>query len=414
MVQGCATRLENRIGAGALGKVGLVISAVEKIDMIPITRLSVGKEEAEAAAEAIASGWIAQGKRVEQFEEMVADYVGARQAVAASSATTGLHLALIAAGVKPGDEVICPSYSFIATANAIMYAGAKPVFVDINPRTYNIDAATIESAITPRTTAIMPVSQVGLPADLTQVMQIARKHGLRVVEDAAPSLGAMVNGRHVGCISEFTVFSFDARKILTTGEGGIITTDDELAAERLRAMRAHSASASALSRHTSSNVVLEQYPELGFNYKMTDIQAAIGIVQMGRLEDVIAERRRLAKRYDELLCDEERLETPLEPSGYFHVYQSYTVWLRTKRTQTEVMEEMAKRGVATRRIIACHLEPHYRQMYEKLSLPETEAATKGTLLLPMFVGLTDAEQDQVVIALRESLGPYEGRRLAEA
>jgi perosamine synthetase len=372
--------------------------------VIPITRLSVGQAEAAAAAEVIGSGWIAQGKRVEQFERLVAEYVGAKHAVAVSSATAGLHLGLIAAGVRPGDEVLCPSYSFIATANAIVYAGATPVFVDVDPRTYNIDVSRIEAAITPRTTAIMPVSQVGLAADLPAVMRIARKHNLKVVEDAAPSLGAMVDGQHVGRISDFTVFSFDARKILTTGEGGMLTTDDDAAAERLRAIRAQAASVSMLARHTSSNVVLEEYPEIGFNYKMTDIQGAIGVVQMGRIEEMIAERRRLAKRYADLLGDDARLTLPWEPDGYVHVYQSYTVRLRTQRTQLEVMSEMAKRGIATRRVIACHLEAHYRQMYPHLSLPESEAACRRTLLLPMFVGLSDAEQDEVVEGLLTSLG----------
>lgn len=375
--------------------------------MIPITRLSVGQAEANAAAEVISSGWIAQGRRVEEFEKMVAEYVGAKHAIAVSSATTGLHLGLIAAGVRPGDEVICPSYSFIATANSIVYAGAKPVFVDIDPKTYNIDVSLIEAAITPHTTAIMPASQIGLAADLQEMMRIARKHNLKVVEDAAPSFGAMIEGKRVGCISDFTIFSFDARKILTTGEGGMITTDDDEAAERLRAMRAHSASVSMLARHTTSNVVLEEYTDVGYNYKMTDIQGAIGIVQMGRIEEIISERRRLASRYNEILGHDERLVLPYEPPSYMHVYQSYTVRLRTKRTQLEVMSEVAKRDIATRRIIACHLEPHYRCMYPDLTLTETEAATKRTLLLPMFVGLSDMEQDQVIEALLASLGDPE-------
>jgi perosamine synthetase len=381
--------------------------------MIPISRLSVGQEEAAAAAEVIGSGWIAQGRRVEEFEKKVAGYVGAKHAVAVSSATTGLHLGLIAAGVKPGDEVICPSFSFIATANAIVYAGAKPVFVDIDPQTYNIDTALIEEAVTPRTTAIMPASQIGLPADLPEIMRIARKHNLKVVEDAAPSLGAMIGDKRLGCISDFTVFSFDARKILTTGEGGMITTDDDEAAERLRALRAHSASVSMLARHTSTSVVLEGYTELGYNYKLTDIQGAIGVVQMGRIDDIIAERRQLAHRYEESLRNDKRLVLPFEPPGYKHVYQSYIVRLQTQRTQLEVMDEVAKYNVATRRIIACHLEPYYRNMYPDLTLPETEAATQKTLLIPMFVGLSDTEQNRVVEALLQSLGEPEELEVVE-
>jgi dTDP-4-amino-4,6-dideoxygalactose transaminase len=333
-------------------------------------------------------------------------------AVAVNSATTGLHLALVAAGVKPGDEVICPSYTFIATANSIMYAGARPVFVDIDPRTYNIDPALIEAAITPRTSAIMPVSQVGLACDLPEVMRIARKHNLKVVEDAAPSLGATIGSQRVGSISDFSVFSFDARKILTTGEGGVITTDDEAAANHLRAMRAHCATASMLARHASSNVVLERYPELGYNYKMTDIQAAMGVVQMGKVEQFIAERRRLASRYRTLLAGDERIELPHEPAGYRHVFQSYTVRMKTSHTQLEVMSDMAAQGIATRRIVACHLEEHHRALYPDLSLPHSEEATARTLLLPMFVGLRDEEQDQVVAALQAALASGAAKRAA--
>jgi perosamine synthetase len=380
--------------------------------MIPITRLSVGEAEAQAAFSVIKSGWIAQGKRAEEFEALVAKYVGAKHAVAVNSATTGLHLALVAAGVKPGDEVICPSYTFIATANSIMFAGATPVFVDVDPRTYNIDAGLIEAAITPRTSAIMPVSQVGLACDLHEVMRIARKHKLKVVEDAAPSLGAMIGSQRVGSISDFSVFSFDARKILTTGEGGVITTDDEAAANHLRAMRAHCATASMLARHTSSNVVLERYPELGYNYKMTDIQAAIGVVQMGKVEQFVAERRRLAQRYRTLLAGDDRIELPHEPAGYRHVYQSYTVRLKTSHTQLEIMSDMAARGIATRRIVACHLEKHHRELCPDLSLPHSEEATARTLLLPMFVGLRDEEQDQVVAALQAALASGAAKRAA--
>ncbi len=378
--------------------------------MIPITRLSVGTLEAEAAAEAIRSGWIAQGKRTERFETLVAEFVGARHGIATNSCTTGLHLALVAAGVKPGDEVICPSFSFIATANAILYAGATPVFVDIDRQTFNLDPELVEDSITPRTTAILPVSQIGLAVDLPAVLEIARRHRLKVVEDAAPSLGASIRGKRLGSLSDFTCFSFDARKILTTGEGGMITTDDDAAAERLRALRAHAASVSMLARHTSSGVVLEGYPELGYNYKLTDIQAAIGIVQMGKVDEIIAERRRLAERYATLLAGEDRIELPFEPEGYVHVYQSYCIRLREERSQVAIMESMAKKEVASRRIIAIHLEPYFREMIPGLCLPETDDATRQTLLLPMFVGLTDAEQEVVVEALIHALDEYDRTR----
>jgi dTDP-4-amino-4,6-dideoxygalactose transaminase len=371
--------------------------------MIPITRLFVGEEEALAAAETVRSGWLTSGKRGQDFEQSVANFVGAKHGVCVNSATTGLHLALIAAGVKPGDEVICPSFTFIATANAILYAGATPVFVDIDPVTFNIDTDLIEAAITPRTTAIMPVSQIGLAADLLRVKDIANRHGLKVVEDAAPSLGAAINGRRTGAISDLTVFSFDARKILTMGEGGVITTDDEAAATRLRQLRAHAASVSLQARHTTNSVLIEQYPELGYNYKLTDIQAAIGLVQMGRVDYIIGERRRLAARYAELLSGEERISLPVEPVGYTHVYQSYCVRLGQGIEQLPLMREMAAREVSTRRIMSIHEEPFYRQIMPGVALPETERACRETILLPMFVGLTDAEVEQSAAGLKQAL-----------
>ncbi len=370
--------------------------------MIPISRLALGEEEASAAAEAVRSGWLMNGPRTQRFEAAVAEYVGARYAIAVSSCTTALHLALLAAGVRPGDEVICPSFSFIATANAIRYCGAVPVFVDIDPRTYNLDPELIEAAITERTAAIMPVSQIGLPADLPAVSAIAERHGLRVVEDAAPSLGAMIGGKRLGTLSDLTCFSFDARKILTTGEGGMITTDDEAAAARLRALRAHGASVSTADRDRAGKVILETYPEVGYNYKMTDVQAAIGTVQMTRLEAIVAERRRLAARYQAMLGGQARVVVPYEPFGFTHVYQSYCVRLLTAGSVQEVMVSMLERGVATRRLLAIHAEPAYAGS-ATTALPHTEEAAAQTVLLPLFAGLTDADQDAVVAALEDSL-----------
>lgn len=373
--------------------------------MIPITRPSLTREEADAAAEAILSGWLSQGPRVQEFETAVAGYTGAAHAIATSNCTTALHLALIAAGVGPGDEVICPSFSFVATANAIVHAGGTPVFVDIDPRTYNIDPALIGPAISQRTRAIVPVDQIGLAADIPAVMRIAREHDLKVIEDAAPSLGATFGEVRVGATSDFTCFSFHPRKSITTGEGGLITTNDQAAAERLRSLRSHAASTSDLARHQSGTTDIEEYRELGYNYRMTDIQAAIGIVQMRRLEGILDERGRLARRYDSLFAGDARLSTPFVPEGYRHTYQSYCVRLRTDRPRKAIMDELAAQGIATRRgVMAIHLEPYYRQQFPEVSLPHTEAATRDTLLLPLFAGMTDDEQDQVVTALQAALG----------
>ncbi len=373
--------------------------------MIPITRPAVGEEEAAAAAQAVRSGWLSQGERVQEFEAAVAAYVGAEHAVATTNCTTALHLALIAAGVRPGDEVICPSLSFIATANAIVHAGATPVFADVDPRTYNIDVARIESLITSRTSAIVPVDQIGLAADIDGVLEIARRHGLRVVEDAAPSLGATLGDRRVGGLSDFTCFSFHPRKSITTGEGGVITTNDAAAAERLRSIRSHGASTSDLARHQSGTVDFEEYRELGYNYRMTDIQGAIGVVQMRHLDGVIAARRRLAERYTALLAGDPRVETPYAPADRRHTYQSYCVRLRTTRDRAAIMADLAAEGIATRRgVMAIHLEPFYRRRLPELTLPQTERAAAETLLLPVYVGMTDAEQDRVVEALQRQLG----------
>ena len=373
--------------------------------MIPITRPAVGEEEALAAAEAVRSGWLSQGARVQEFERLVASYVGARHAIATSNCTTALHLALREAGVGPGDEVICPSLSFIATANAIVHAGAKPVFVDIDARTLNIDPSLVEALITPRTRAIMPVDQIGLAADIPAILEIAVRFALAVVEDAAPSLGATVGEARVGGMSQFTCFSFHPRKSITTGEGGMITTNDGDAAERIRRARSHGASTSDLSRHQSGAADIEEYPELGFNYRMTDIQGAIGIVQMGKLDAIVAARRARALRYNALLAGDARIGLPFEPAGRTHTYQSYCTWLRGGRERNAIMAELAAQSIATRRgVMAIHLEPLYRETHGTRSLPVTEAAANETLLLPLYADMTDDEQDTVVAAFKKALG----------
>jgi dTDP-4-amino-4,6-dideoxygalactose transaminase len=371
---------------------------------IPITRPYIGEEEAAAAAEVVRSGWLTQGKQVQAFEDALAAYTGARHAIVVSNCTTALHLALVVAGVGPGDEVICPSFTYIATANAVVHAGGTPVFVDIDPQTYNTTPELLEAAITPRTRALMPVDQIGLAADMPAIMELAHRRGLVVVEDAAPTLGAAVHGQKIGTFADLTCFSFHPRKSITTGEGGLITTESDELADRLKTIRSHAASTSAFARHASGTTEIEEYRELGWNYRMTDVQAAIGLVQLGRLDGILAERRRLADRYSRLLGADARIQVPYVPEGRPHTYQSYCVWLHGGAPRADIMAALANRGIATRRgVMASHLEPYYRERYPDLSLPVTEQASAETLLLPLYVGMTESEQDLVIESLLAAL-----------
>src|SRR5205807_1798198 len=249
-------------------------------------------------------------------------YVGAKHGVATTSCTTGLHLALAAAGIGAGDEVIVPSFTFIASANAVLYTGATVVFCEIDPRTFNIDPTDVEKRITKRTKAIMPIDQIGLACDIDAINQIAREHGLDVLEDAAPAIGEEYKGRKVGANAHQTVFSFHPRKVITTGEGGMITTDDDALADRARRLRAHGMSVSDLERHKAERVIIEEYNDLGFNYRMTDIQASIGLVQLRRLPELLRIRRKKAQRYNEELAEVKGIEVPFVPKYAAHTYQS--------------------------------------------------------------------------------------------
>lgn len=380
---------------------------VKKKMSIPIAKPSLGEEEARAPFESIKSGWVTQGPKVAEFEKAVATYVGARHGIATSSCTTGLHLALASIGVGPGDEVIVPSFTFIASANAILYTGATVVFADINPRTFNVDPADVERRITKRTKAIMPVDQIGLACDIDSINEIAGRHGIKVVEDAAPTIGESYKGSKVGSNAHQTVFSFHPRKVITTGEGGMITTDDDELADRARKLRAHGMSVSDLDRHNSDQVIIERYDELGFNYRMTDIQASIGLVQLRRLDGLLADRRQRAERYNRELPKIKGLEIPFVPEYATHTYQSYCVRL-TKDCALDrevLMTNLLRRGIATRRgVMASHLEKTYTDRIGKVSLPVTEEATEHTMLIPLFASLTEDEQTYVIEALREELG----------
>ncbi len=371
---------------------------------IPITKPLLGEEEEKAVIQVLRSGWLVQGPRVAEFERTVAEYVGARHAVATSSCTTALHLTLALCGIGAGDEVIVPSFTFIATANAVRYTGATPVFVDIDPQTYNVSPECIEAAITPQTKAIMPVHQIGLAADLDRINAVARRHGLVIIEDAAPAIGATYKGERVGGLGNPTCFSFHPRKVITTGEGGMIVTDDEGFADRARRMRAHSMSLSDLARHHAQRVAFEEYHEVGYNYRLSDLQAAVGIEQMKKLAFMLTRRQEMAARYNEAFADLDCLQLPFSSRETPHTYQSYMVQIRphAPKMRDRVMQEMLEAGVATRRgVMAVHLEPVYAdQRCARERLPVTETAARDTLLLPIYATMTETEQEYVIDQLR--------------
>jgi dTDP-4-amino-4,6-dideoxygalactose transaminase len=389
-----------------LKEAGVATETRKKMN-IPITKPALGEDEARAPYESIKSGWVTQGPKVAEFEKAVASYVGAKHGIATTSCTTGLHLALASIGVGRGDEVIVPSLTFIASANAVLYTGADVVFCEIDPRTFNIDPADIERRITRRTKAIMPIDQIGLACDIAAVNDIAKAHGIEVVEDAAPAIGETYRDRKVGSNAHQTVFSFHPRKVITTGEGGMITTDDDALADRARKLRAHGMSVSDLERHRADHVIIEAYDDLGFNYRMTDIQASIGLVQLRRLDDLLRIRRAKAKRYNEELAEIRGIQVPYVPPYAEHTYQSYCLRLTTdcRVDREELMTNLLRRGIATRRgVMASHLEKTYASRYGAVSLPVTEEATRTTMLIPLYATMTDDEQTYVIDALREELG----------
>jgi dTDP-4-amino-4,6-dideoxygalactose transaminase len=382
---------------------------------VPVARPCFDAEEERLLLETLRSRWVTQGPRVEEFERRFAAAVDARHAVAVSSCTTGLFLVLHALGIGPGDEVVVPSLSFIASANVVVHAGATPVFADVDARSYNLDPAAAAAAIGPRTKAILVVHQLGLPADLPRIEALARRHGLAVLEDSACAVGSRLAGRPIGSSQNPGCFSFHARKVLVTGEGGMIVTPDAELAAKLRRLRHQGMSVSDLERHRAARLLIEDYPEVGFNFRLSDLQAAVGIAQLAKLDAFLARRRLLAARYDAALAGFPEIEPPGAPPGAQPNYQSYIVRLRGAGAErrNRVMEELQRRGVASRRgLMASHLEPAQRGSRVAGPLAETERAAEQTLLLPIFHELSESDQDHVIASLREALDATAGESAA--
>jgi perosamine synthetase len=366
----------------------------------------LGADEAEAAADAVRSGWVAQGPRVAAFEQAVAERVGAYDAVALSSCTTALQLALVLLGVGPGDEVVVPSLSFIATANAATYVGATPVFADVDLATQNLTPATVSAVLSPRTRAVVLVHQAGVPADVDAVHALCDPIGVAVLEDAACAIGTTYRGRPIGGHSDLVTLSFHPRKVITTGEGGMLLTSRQEWGERARRLREHGMNVSAAARHLSTDVILEEYEEVGFNFRMTDIQAAVGLIQLDKLDQIVARRRALASRYRELLADLEGALLVGDPPYGESNFQSF--WLLLPGSfpisRNELLASMAAAGISGRRgIMAAHQQPAYRHQ-APVHLPVTELLTDRSLILPLFHEMTEEQQLDVANIIRKEAG----------
>jgi len=384
---------------------------------IPIAKPYFTGEETELVAEVIKTGWIVQGPMVARFEEQVAKYSGAKHAVATSSCTTGLHLAMLIHGIGAGDDVICPSYSMIATANGIRHANAEPQFVDIDPATLNIDPAATEAFIEANYTgdkrnkktgnklkAILIVHQIGIPADIDSFERIAGRHGLILIEDSACAIGSTYKKKPIGSSGHVGVFSFHPRKVISCGEGGMIVTKDEALAEMARVYRAHGMSISDLARHKASPTLVESYNVVGYNYRMTDLQAAIGIKQLEMLDSLIEKRLSVASRFNEAFSKLEEIEI-IEAPDYVSRwnYQSYPVRLKKGglAERNTLMEKLHAEGVATRRgIPPIHKEPVYEN---GLSLPNTESVSERSLFLPIFPQLNEGEVEHIIRSVKKTV-----------
>ncbi|ALQ31030.1 DegT/DnrJ/EryC1/StrS family aminotransferase [Glutamicibacter soli] len=370
------------------------------MDRISVMKPWLGTAESDAVAEVIASGWVAQGPRTAAFEQAFAEHQQVGHAVAASNCTTALHLALKVAGVQAGDDVVLPSFSFIATANAPTYLGARPVFADVEETTGNVSAQTIEAALTPKTTAIIAVDQGGMPLDLEPLRRLCDERGLALVEDAACGAGSTYRGAPVGVGADVSAWSFHPRKLLTTGEGGMLTTNNEQWAQRARRLREHAMDVSAADRHGSTLAPQESYGEIGYNFRMTDMQAAVGLVQLSKLEQMVVRRRELAARYQQELAGVPGLRFVQDPEYGTSNYQSF--WIEVSRPfpldREGLLAKLAEDGISARRgIMASHLQPAYAgHSGYTVALPVTERLTANTLILPLYHDLREEEQDRVI------------------
>ena len=376
--------------------------------LLPYGRQTLTEADVAAATEVLRSDWLTTGPKVAEFEEAIADYVDARHAVSFSSGTAALHAAVLAAGLKPGDEAITTPLTFCATANAALYGGGTPVFADVRDETLTIDPKEVERRITPRTKALLPVDYAGQPADLDALLALADRHELLVIEDAAHALGAKYRSRMVGSISHMSVFSFHAVKHLTTGEGGMVTTNNGEFAQRLREVRNHGIDSDARARQADGQWHYEM-TTLGFNYRLTDIACALGLAQLPRLPANLARRRAIAARYEKALTTVSSLALPIVAADVTSAWHLYPVRVDTSIDRAEVFNALRAEGLGVNvHYIPVHLHPYYRSRfgYRGGEFPIAETASGRLISLPMFHGMTDEDVDDVILAVEKVMNYF--------
>jgi perosamine synthetase len=374
--------------------------------MIPIAKPFLTKDEAQGAYDTILTGWVTQGPKVEEFEKKFCEYTGAKYAAAVSNCTTALHLAMIISEIGAGDEVITPSMSYVASANCIKYVGATPVFGEVDKETYNLNVSHAESLITEKTKAIILVHQLGMPADIDAFRKLTDKYKIKLIEDAACAIGSSYKGKKIGSHSEIVCFSFHPRKVITTGEGGMITTSDESIYRKVKLLRQHGMSVNDRERHEAGKLIFEDHIVLGYNYRMTDIQAAIGLRQLEKLDHIIEERRKIALKYIEELKDIDCIELPEEKTGYFSNYQSFSIYLKESApvSRNEIMQKLLEAGISSRRgVLTAHRETSYLDNYKDLKLPVSEDACDRSFMIPLFIPMDSEDIEHVISTIKQIL-----------
>ena len=367
---------------------------------IPLLRPYFDSEELKEVKKVFDSGWVSQGPKMKEFEDKITEYLGIKYAIAVTNCTSALHLSLLCIGIKGGDEVLVADYTFPATGHAVLYCGAKPVFIDVDLKTYNINPELIEEKITERTKAIIPVHTFGQPAEMDKIMEIAEEYNLKVIEDAACALGARYKNRYAGTIGDIGCFSFHARKGITTGEGGMVVTNDEKLAGRIRNLSVFGMT-TAWGREKSDRFIIPEFTEVGYNYKMSDITAAVGVAQLKKLDKIIKRKQELAKYWDEKLQEIEFIEPPYVSENVTHIYQSYVALVDKRINRNKLIEILVKKGIQTQiGTYASHIQPVYNSNDK---CPNSLDIFKRSLALPMYYMLKEEDIDVVATHLKKAL-----------